>query len=423
MATLIDVKIDRKKNYLTTTRLFLPTLLGTVVEYYDYALYGFCAALLAQQFFPDNDPTLALLKTFGVFVAGSLSKPIGALIFGYIGDRAGRSVSLKISMIGIALPTVCIGIMPTYEQIGWLAPVLLLCCRIIQGIFVSGEFDGVRLFIFESVGKKYPNFANSVTNLASMMGYYLASVAASCVMHSELPNWAWRVPFVISGSMGALIFFYRFSLRESQEFETYQRSYPRKPMQSFKVVFMKNKRAILTTIFLFGAIGGGYHFYFTFLGHYLSNVFSTKPPSEIAFATSQAVLLYTLFGPVAGWMADRYGALRVFKLAGLSLFGLVLLHLWVLSQNTFPFGLMLLTAIVLPFFHAPGFVLVAEKFKVEERYRCISFGHSVGSMLFSGSAPLVGLWIWQLTQVTIAPFIYFALLILMGYMALMLNSR
>src|SRR5690242_6766707 len=118
--------------------LFFSAIFGTILEYYDYALYGFYASQLATAFFPNTDPTVALLQTYGVFLVGSFAKPLGAIIFGTLGDRYGRAMALKMSMIGMALPTLCIGLLPEYSTVGWWAPFLLLMCRMIQGIFVSG---------------------------------------------------------------------------------------------------------------------------------------------------------------------------------------------------------------------------------------------------------------------------------------------
>lgn len=417
---------DRKKNRVESLKLFLPAVLGTIVEYYDYALYGFFAVFLAKEFFPTSDPSVALIKTFGVFVAGSLSKPIGALIFGSMGDRIGRGLALKVSIVGIAIPTMLIGLMPTYSMIGWLAPSLLLLCRIFQGIFVSGEADGVRIFIFESVGQKNPNFANSLTNFAAMLGFYLASLAAFWVSNPNLPVWIWRVPFVCSGIFGLLLFWYRSTVSESILFKKYinhpNRSYTTSS-QSTLTVLIKNKRTILAAILLFGAVGGGYHFYFTFLGSYLSGVLNSINSEQASFTTSNAVLIYTLFGPIAGLTADKYGTVRVFKLAAFSLLGLTLLNAILLYFNSYSIWIILSTASVLPFFHAPGFIILINKFKIDERYRCISFGHSMGSMIFSGSAPLVGLWISQTIDNVAAPFLYFACLILMGYFSLKMVSN
>jgi len=221
---------------LKKLKLFFPAILGTIVEYYDYALYGFCASLLAAQFFPADDPTVALLKTYGIFLTGSLSKPLGALIFGSIGDRFGRRVALQISMLGIVIPTTLIGLMPTYDQIGWMAPALLLMCRILQGMFTEGESEGVRIFLYESIGKTRPCFANSLSGVACMSGIYLASCAFSLVMNFKMLEYAWRIPFIVGGILGILVFWSRHSLSESPAFKTSHRFEPKRT-QSHRRLF------------------------------------------------------------------------------------------------------------------------------------------------------------------------------------------
>lgn len=181
-------------------RLFFLSIAGTVLEYFDYALYEFYASILATAFFPYENSAVALLKTYGVFVVGSFSKPLGA--FGSIGDRYGRAVALKISMIGIALPTLCIGFLPEYKSIGGWAPLGLLLCRMLQGIFVSGESDGVRIFIHEWIGKERPCLVNSLSSLACCIGIFLASWAATLTDH-------WRIPYdliQLVAKLGFLVF-------------------------------------------------------------------------------------------------------------------------------------------------------------------------------------------------------------------------
>lgn len=407
-------------NTLATVRLILPAILGTVVEYYDYALYGYCATFLAQAFFPTDNPTVALMKTFGVFVAGFLAKPIGALIFGRIGDKLGRSIALKISMIGIAIPTTVIGFLPTFETIGYWAPLILLICRILQGLFLSGEYDGVRIFVFESVGKKYPNFANSLTNLAGMLGYYLASLIIASIIQPEFPDHAWRIAFLIGGGLGALVFVYRFTIKESIDFAYYQaQTNALKQYQPIKNksknFILDNKLTMLGMFLLFGSVGGGYHFYFTFLGNYLSSTLHLILISKAAAITSHMVLAYTIFGPIAGIVADRFNAAKVFHWAAVILLPLVLLNAWMIYTQTISIMLLILTASVLPFFHAPWFVCLIDQLKINERYRCISLAHSLGSCVFSGSAPLIGLWIWQISGgVGVAPLFYLFFLIILG---------
>ncbi len=418
----LDGSIDRRFN-LRNARLFLLPILGNVVEYYDYALYGFCAKLFVTQFFPTDAPALALLKTFGVFLVGSLAKPLGALVFGTLGDQYGRKLALRVSMIGITLPTFCMGFMPTYQEIGWLAPLLLLICRALQGIFTAGESDGVRLFIYESLGKHRPYFANSLSGLSSLLGIYFASLAATVAVSFE-GSYAWRIPFLFGGILGILVFLSRCYLQESREYQEYRDNAVIKPLESLNCVVRKNKRFIFATILLCGAAGGTYHFYMVFLGNYFSMALNRLDPATATYLTTQTVLIYTLCGPLSGLLADRFGAIRVMKFSLWGLFIAAILNIALFHETEIFSWLMGITAAFIACFQGPGFVVLFQKFKVSERYRCVSIGHALGSMLFSGSAPFVGFWIWQQSGIAVLPFVYFLILIGMGFLAVfLLNDR
>lgn len=402
----------------------LPAILGTVVEYYDYALYGFGVSILALHFFPDDDPNVALLKAFGLFIAGFLAKPLGALIFGTLGDRLGRCLALKISILGIALPTTLIGLLPDHQQLGWVASFLLLVFRILQGIFVSGEASGVTVFIYESVGKKRPYLANSLSNVAQMVGIYLASLAITILGDPELPDWAWRIPFLMSGLFGVIVWICRSTLKETPSFLAYSvlKKEQKASSQSLLNVLFNNKRTLLLSILLFGSVGGGYHFYFTFWGTYLSKVLNMMETTQVMML-SQGVLVYTVFGPISGWLSDRFGPLLIMKSSLLALLLMVIMNAWMVTEGILLKEIILITAGLLALFQAPGGVVFIEKLAVGDRYRGMSLGHAFGSLLFSGSAPIVGLWIWQKTQTPIAPLYYFMGLLCMGYWAVHLMVK
>jgi MHS family proline/betaine transporter-like MFS transporter len=423
MSTYLAFVNAKQKINVASLKLFFPAIFGTIVEYYDYALYGFCASLLAVEFFPTDDPTVALLKTFGIFLTGSLAKPLGALLFGFIGDRFGRSISLKISMLGIAIPTTAIGLMPTYQEIGWLAPCLLLLCRILQGILTAGEADGVRIFIFESFLKSKPCFANSLSSISMFVGIYLASLASAWVMAAEDLDSAWRIAFIVGGMMGAVVFLLRFTVSETSDYVEHLKTRDTRPWNGFFKVFLDNKRIILTAILFCGASGGTYHFYLVFLGKYLSSTLNILDPAIAARFTSTAVLVYTVCLPIGGFLADRFGLIRIIKTFFYGLCVALGLNIMMVLAGQMSLWLMWITAGILAIFQDPMYTLLIQRIKVEERCRCLSFGHATGSILFSGSAPFISLWLWQSTQSAVVPFLYFGLLALMGFLGTFLIKQ
>lgn len=428
---------------------FLMAMVGTFVEYYDYALYGFSAPLLAQHFFPKEDPLVALMQTYGIFIAGSCAKPLGALIFGFLGDRYGRAFTLKITITGIAIPTLVIGILPSFDDIGYYAPVLLLLCRIFQGIFVSGESDNARVFLYEMFSEKYRCFSNSLAYFVCMMGIYVASLFAglsllpsSPYLNIEWMGWApFRLPFLLGGLLGIFLFIVRRSLQENLSFiQAKQSSTKLKNQQKvssanktrnvFQGVFVsKNKYAILITLLLTGALGGQYHFYFVFLNQYLSQILKKTDVLTGAHNTSSLLLCFALLLPLSGFLADhlttrfKVSLTLLLKYSSCFLLCLAMINLYLISYTTLSLTMMYVTVAALSFTHANTFVVILEQFKVLDRCRGASIGHALGSMIFSGSAPLISLGLWKVTQWEAAPMLYFVALCCISLFGLFLLDR
>lgn len=434
---------------------FFMALLGTFVEYYDYALYGFSAPILAHHFFPQQDPLVALLQIYGIFIAGSCAKPLGSLIFGYLGDRYGRAFSLKISICGIALPTLCIGILPDFNHIGYFAPISLFLCRILQGIFVSGESDTARVFLYEMLPKKHRCFSNSMAYFICMIGIYIASVVSPTFstgfVNSSIGGFTidtWRIPFLFGGILGLLMLFLRRNLQESELFLATQRSLTiniqtlqkghrkldfiaKRTIEFLKdfINFPKNGRAIFITLLMTGAAGGQYHFYFVFLNQYLSQMLKQCDATVAAYSTSNLLLCFALLLPLAGLLADRlsqklnFNLARLLKVGNLFLLFLAAINVFYVSKGVLPMGIMLFTVLGLSFTHANTFVVILDQFETSERCRGASIGHALGSMLLSGSTPFISLWLWRVTHWETAPLLYFLMLCVISYVALLLLNQ
>ena len=307
--------------------------------------------------------------------------------------------------------------MPTYADIGWIAPCLLLLCRILQGILTAGESDGVRVFIFESFLKSKPCFANSISGVSMFIGIYLASLASSWVMSAGDPSIAWRVAFMIGGLMGIFVFLLRFTVQETVEYKNYLKKNDKLPWQGFFKVFLDNKNIMLTAILFCGASGGTYHFYLVFLGKYLSTSLSILDPKVASMSTSTAILIYATCVPLAALLADYVGLVKIIKTFFYGLLVCLGLNIFMVLQGQMPLWLIWITAGILAVFQAPMYTLLMQRIPVAERCRCLSVGHATGSMLFSGSAPFMSLWLWHSTHNAIAPFLYFGLLATMGFLA------
>lgn len=405
------------------SQAFFLAISGTVLEYYDYALYGLFAQLFAQDFFPDQDPTLRLFKTFGIFLVGSMAKPVGSWVFGCLANRRGVAYALKISILGVALATIGMALLPGYAVIGWIAPGFLLICRIIQSMCVAGETDSARIFIYENIGSHRPCLISGLSGLAWKLGFSLASLAYASVMLSAVPLAYYRWPFILGGCLGLFVFFCRKSL-DIQKYEPHGVMRKKKDIKAEKTIdfIRKNKRIIVCTLLLCGSVGGSYHFYFVFLTNYFELV-PELYDYALLWRRVPFMLFYTLGSLAGALMADRKGALPIMKGSACILLFLALSNVMAIALGIFPIALAILTVITLAVFQAPAFISLFERVSADKRCQSIAMGHALGSFLFSGSTPMISLGLWQKTQWMPAPFLYFIFLVVLGFLGVCLLKQ
>lgn len=202
--------------------------IGNVLEWYDFALYGYFAPVFASLFFPSDSPSVSLISAFGVFAVGFLARPLGALLFGYWGDTVGRRNALAWSVLLIAVPTGLVGLLPTYEAMGALAPVTLTLCRFLQGLSVGGEFTGSATFLIEHAGGSQRGYVGSWAGFSAQLGALVGSgvgaLIASSLAEEALRQWGWRIPFVMGSFVAVAGWYLRTRVPESPAFETIRRA-------------------------------------------------------------------------------------------------------------------------------------------------------------------------------------------------------
>ena len=204
-------------------RNFVAAFMGTALEFYDFALFGLLAPVFSTLFFPKEDPIAALIASYGIFAAGFLIRPLGGIVFGYIGDTFGRKRAMVISIIAMMLPTSLIGFLPTYEQIGLLAPIILTLCRLLQGLCAGGEFSGAAIFVIEHAQENKKYFSGSLVTASSVIGMLAASTMASLCALEGVPTWGWRIPFLLCIPIGLLGFYIRKNTQETAAFSNAQK--------------------------------------------------------------------------------------------------------------------------------------------------------------------------------------------------------
>src|SRR5580698_6393584 len=209
-------------------KVVLASAFGTVIEWYDFFIYGTAAALVfGKLFFPSSDPVVSTLAAFSVYAVGYLARPLGGIVFGHFGDRIGRRSMLVLSLLLMGLGTFAVGLLPTYDQIGVLAPILLVVLRLIQAIGLGGEWGGAVLMVAESAPARRRGFFGSLVQLGNPMGRLVATGVFALASQLPAPQflaWGWRIPFLASAVLIAVGVVIRYQLNETPAFEAIRKA-------------------------------------------------------------------------------------------------------------------------------------------------------------------------------------------------------
>ncbi|WP_342224914.1 MFS transporter [Rickettsia endosymbiont of Urophora cardui] len=400
----------------------LGAFLGTIIEYYDYSLYGFSAAIIAEKFFsPDTDQLTKLVNVFAVYAVAYLSKPLGAYIFGRIGDKYGRKKALSFTIIGIIIPTLIIGLLPDYSTLGVWSTIILVLCRFMQGIFIAGEYDGAAIYVIEHLGPKYQFTASAITRCTGVIGL-LSGIGVTNFFNAHIfPDWSWRIPFLLSVPLGLVTLYYRQKFDETPEFK---KAGGNNSIQKFNVLIRKQWKNILPLIFLAGGFGATYQIAIIFMKQYLPLVLPATGVIMSSFSVL-VVLCFAVFMPIAGFIADRIRVNIVLKTALISTITASIIFTIAVEYQMTNLGLfasLMLAASVAPF-NALAHSVVIKSFAVRERYRVISFGHTIGSMLMSGTANYVCLLVIKKYNFTLFPILYICIFSVLAYSMTLLYDR
>lgn len=384
--------------------------IGNVLEWYDFALYGFFAPILAKLFFPSEDQLSSLLATFGVFAVGFLMRPVGSVIFGILGDRLGRKRALEISVVMMAVPTTLIGVLPTYEKVGLLAPVLMTLIRLVQGISVGGEFTGSISFVVEHAPPNRRGFYSSWTVFSLLGGILLGSAIASLVTNiltqEEVHSFGWRLPFFLGIVIGLIGLYLRSGLDESPTFKRLKESgqLSERPIRD---AVHNHWKEILTVV---GATCvGSINFYLIFV--YMTTFLSTETHVLLSAAldinTISMVVLMVLT-PFMGLISDRIGRKPVL-IGGCIIIAVFAYPLFiVLTKGNVTFDLLsqLVFALGLSMVFGPFGAMMVELFPAKVRMSAVSIGYNVGFAVFGGTAPFVATYLIDATGNKVSPSYY-----------------
>lgn len=390
---------------------------GTVFQWYDFALFGYLAPIIAATYFPNDSHYAALLNTFGIFAVGYLLAPLGSVVFGYIGDQYGRKRALTLSILGMAIPTAMISIVPGYNYIGIAAPILITLLRVIQGFVASSEIVGSTIFLVEHARPAHKALYGCLSSSAYSIGLVLAGLTASFLTASFMPEWAWRAGFATAIIAGLLIFLLRKHIAETPDFT--QIKDHEKPCLPIMSAIREMPLAMVGVIGIAWLVGIMTFGTYVFVASYL-HTYCQVSTGMATFIVTVSLIVDAILEPFVAILADKTSYLWVSSIGmtGMMLSSIPVFHLLssgnVVSMTT---GLVLLS-VCIAITYAPLNAYMVSLFPRQYRYSGFGVAFNIGISIFGGTTPLVMMWLVEKTGSLIAPAWYYVFGTIIGLISL-----
>ncbi len=400
-------------------KIALTASAGAAIEWYDFFIYGTAAALVFPKLFfrPDLPPFVAQIAAFSTFTVGFVARPIGGVLFGHLGDVAGRKRALAVALLVMGIATTCIGLLPDYSAIGFGAPLLLVALRFVQGLAIGGQWGGAALMAIESAPPGTRGFYSSFVQVGVPIGVVLANVVflvvSSLTSPEQFQAWGWRLPFLFSIALVGIGIFVHVSLEEPEEFE---RATPRAdaantPSQSLP--FVRLLKGHGTDVLLAGGAALANNTCF-----YIAITYAVAYGTATVGVSQQTMLGAVMIGSVVmvpaliacGRLSDTFGRRGIF-MVGAALAGMWAFALFPLIEHgsmTSIATAITVELILLSLIYGPQAALFAEIFPVEVRYSGTSVGYQIGAVFGGGFAPIIATALFQRFQSSFPIAVYIA---------------
>jgi MHS family proline/betaine transporter-like MFS transporter len=371
-------------------RVLTAGVIGNVLEWYDFAIYGYFAPILAELFFPAGNRVVSLLAAFGAFAVGFLMRPVGAALFGHIGDRYGRARALLISVAMMAIPTVLMGLLPTYATIGIAASFLIVILRIFQGMAVGGEFTSSIVFLAEHAPPRRRGFisvwAMFAATTGTMLGAAVGGALSDALSPAALAAWGWRAAFLSGIAVAVVGIIIRRNLLDAPA------AVPE--VSPVRLAFRLHRREVLRVFGLNMAPAATYYLLFVYAATWIAETTAVARATALQI-TTLSILTFLCVAPIAAWFSDRYGRRRLLILGMSACLILSWPLVWLMrhgeplliaaAQMTFA-GLLALYMAAIP-------AAMCEMFPHNVRVSAVSVGYGLAYALFGGTAPALAVWL------------------------------
>ncbi|MEA2328465.1 MAG: hypothetical protein QOE68_3424 [Thermoanaerobaculia bacterium] len=377
--------------------------LGTMIEWYDFYIFGSLAVIMSQLMFPKDQPAWALIQTWALFATGFVVRPFGAIVFGRVGDLIGRKYAFIVTMTIMGLSTFVIGLLPTYASVGLLAPSILLLLRLLQGLALGGEYGGAAVYVAEHVPDKKRGYYTSFIQITATLGLFVSLGVILAVKRmmsdADFKAWGWRVPFLLSIVLVIISLWIRMTLKESPLFASIK-SQGKASVAPLRESFGNWANLRIVLLVLFGATAGQGIVWYTGQFYALSFL-QTALKIDLAKASiivAVALLLAMPFFVVFGALSDRIGRLKI-MMAGNLLAALTYLPIYHAMKDhagdpknpnmAILISLVFIQVIYVTMVYGPIAAFLIESFPAKIRYTSFSLPYHLGNGWFGGTLPLI----------------------------------
>lgn len=378
-------------------KVLLAGMIGNGLEWYDYALYAYMVTLISKLFFPAGNEAVHLLATLGIFAVGFIARPFGGILFGMVGDKFGRRTALVAAIFLMAFPTGCIGLLPTYEQVGILAPLLLVLLRVMQGLSLGGAFSGTVIFLVEHSPPARRGLVGS-TSLASLaVGFLLGSLVVMLMQVSlseaQFESWGWRIPFLLGVPIGFIGLYIRNHTEESPVYEEAKKNdmLSKTPMRD---VLRNEWKAVLQTIGIYITVTMPFYLVSAYFITFTEKILG-RSKIEALWLNAMVMVILLVVVPLSAWVSDHVGRrkLMTFSAIGFLVFTYPIFNL--LLAGDFPSVVLghFFFALLVSINTGPVMALLVEAFPTRVRYSGMALSYNISAAAFGGTAPMVAQWL------------------------------
>jgi len=384
----------------TRRKVIMAGLVGNVMEWYDFAVYGYFASIIGAHFFPSENPAVSLIAAFGAFAAGFLVRPLGGLLIGRIGDRIGRKRAMVVSVMAMAVPTVLIGLMPTYQMIGIAAPVLIVVLRIVQGLSVGGEYTSSLIFLAEHAKPGYRS-RTSIWGMwgataGIMLGSAIGALISDLLTPAQLLNWGWRVPFLMGSLVAITGYFIRRSIHAAPPVGA-----SKTPIRD---TFGKHKVPVIKLALLNVGFGVAFYAAFVYSVTYIKTIDKLSESIALNLNTLNMAILLALL-PLTAWLSDKFGR-KPMILLGSALLTFGAIPIFHMLHTTDPMTIFLgeLGFVVAIAIMTGGLVATnVELMPAAIRCTGLAFAYNASIGFFGGTTPMIVAWLIHTTGDPVSP--------------------